>query len=59
MSEASEVTRAQLEALLWSWIKDATDEGSDGHRLPVARLLHKSMKAGERAGRGGKNDGDA
>ena len=46
MSEAKEVTRAELEGLLWKWIKDAPNE--DQGRIAVANLLHESIRARER-----------
>ena len=47
MAEKKEVTRAELEGLLWGWIKDARSE--DQPRIAVARLLHESISEREAA----------
>ena len=47
MAEDKEVTRAELEGLLWGWIQDKTHGGGEDTR-DIARLLHESITARER-----------
>ncbi len=54
MSDDKEVTRAELEGLLWEWIKDRTHE--DDQKIAVARLLHESISVRERMRSGAHND---
>ena len=50
MAEEKEVTRADLEGLLWKWIKDKSHSGQEETR-DIARLLHDSITAREQDAR--------